>query len=779
MFANFVLGIALLLPQAKAESPFSPPFSFMGQKPNLKTPYCADGAVYDTLATSSSFYFAGAFEYVGVCTGSGVMIKTSDSTSALTWDKIAHVDGPIKVVKSDGAGGWYIGGSFNYVGGQIRQNFAHILSDGRLNISISANTDGPVNDILVTTDRVYLAGRFSSVDFFSRQNLAAISLSTGLIDSLWAPPALNAQVRELTTDGSNLYFVGDFNSIGGAPTFGLAAVGLTTAARLTSWNPIVSFPYITTMGVVSYFGGPRTIASDGNLIYVGGLWLDLAGSGPGGVAALNKTTGAFAFNFNLALSGEPASVNKIATDGGQLYVSGAFDQAQGQARNGLAAFNLSNGLLATWNPTPANLVNNLGGGHVLNFGFSNNSVYLVGAFTSINGASRKGFAEVDKLSGALKSMASPVNTEYLWINFYGDVFLNAPSGSPIGSEYLLAATPDNYNNPSRLFVGGNISFVNGSRRYNIAEIDINTNQLKSFSPNLQPKVNQMAISPKGVFVAGVTSVNGVARTGVAEVDRSTAEATSWNAGVINQNVATLYRDGSKFYIGGDFNLNYGGAPRFAIARFDLSTTPYTLDPWYPSLNGKVNAIESTGTSIYLAGFFSSPTSGLVALEKSNGSVVTGWNAPAVNGGINSLAFAPSINRLFLGGEFTQVSGQNRTGLASISLSGVLDNSFNPNLVRDLNLYLPNVISLLIIESNLYLSGFFDKVNSAARPGFAQVNLSNGSLGPLSATTDMTYFLNFGHLRNYANRVVIPEATAQGKRRTAGAVLNVGSGTVSP
>ena len=42
------------------------------------------------------------------------------------------VGGFVKAMAPDGAGGWFLGGTFNRVGGQARGGLAHIAADGTL-----------------------------------------------------------------------------------------------------------------------------------------------------------------------------------------------------------------------------------------------------------------------------------------------------------------------------------------------------------------------------------------------------------------------------------------------------------------------------------------------------------------------------------------------------------------------------------------------------------------------------------------------------------------------
>ena len=85
-----------------------------------------NGPVYSVARSGGTIYIGGAFTRVERFTGSGVPIDaaTGEPTS------IPKVEGIVRAVAPDGAGGWYVGGQFTQVGGTPRSNLAHIAADG-------------------------------------------------------------------------------------------------------------------------------------------------------------------------------------------------------------------------------------------------------------------------------------------------------------------------------------------------------------------------------------------------------------------------------------------------------------------------------------------------------------------------------------------------------------------------------------------------------------------------------------------------------------------------
>jgi len=84
-------------------------------------------------ATSGLACLGDVFNSVGMATGKGVPLSMI-SGHAGVFPAVSRSGGlgSVNAAVSDGAGDYYIGGSFDTVGGQSRDNLAHILADGSL-----------------------------------------------------------------------------------------------------------------------------------------------------------------------------------------------------------------------------------------------------------------------------------------------------------------------------------------------------------------------------------------------------------------------------------------------------------------------------------------------------------------------------------------------------------------------------------------------------------------------------------------------------------------------
>ncbi len=141
-------------------------------------------------------------------------------------------------------------------------------------------------------------------------------------------------------------------------------------------------------------------------------------------------------------------------------------------------------------------------------------------------------------------------------------------------------------------------------------------------------------------------------------------------------------------------------------------------------NGRVNAIIRVANTVYVGGSFTQVTG-------NNGTTANRSNLAAFNLSGNVLPFAPNPNaevralasngkRLFVGGAFTSIHGQAAARLAAISLvvGGRYWGGGADGVVRTVKLD----------RSRLLVGGVFKKVQGKTRHRFASLNPTTGRLG---------------------------------------------------
>ena len=107
----------------------------------------------------------------------------------------------------------------------------------------------------------------------------------------------------------------------------------------------------------------------------------------------------------------------------------------------------------------------------------------------------------------------------------------------------------------------------------------------------------------------------------------------------------------------------------------------------------------------------------------SGAVDRQFNAGAgANGTVYALAPGTS-GGLFVGGDFTQINGGNRSRIARLGTNGLVDLSFNPGGGADGTVYALAVDQLSLAEEFVILGGTFKSVNGALWNGIARLRAS--------------------------------------------------------
>ena len=219
----------------------------------------------------------------------------------------------------------------------------------------TCQTNGVVRAIVYIGHAVYLGGNFTAVrpagaagGGVARAHLAACSTTSGRVLS-WNPGA-NGEVMSLGANGKRIYVGGRFTTLDGRSRAHLGAI--TTAGALSSWNPGAD----STVDVVR-------VASTGD-VFAGGSFTRIGGVARTRIAALGPGGAVLPWNVRVGqITGVACpprctpAVFTIAFGGSTVYFGGHFGLVNGASRNEAAAVGLSSGRLTAWDPNiyaPAN-----------------------------------------------------------------------------------------------------------------------------------------------------------------------------------------------------------------------------------------------------------------------------------------------------------------------------------------------------------------------------------------------------------------------------------------
>jgi trimeric autotransporter adhesin len=231
-----------------------------------------------------------------------------------------------------------------------------------------------------------------------------------------------------------------------------------------------------------------------------------------------------------------------------------------------------------------------------------------------------------------------------------------------------------------------------------------------------------------LLVAGANAgVVGNALPAQAVVTNSQHPIAGWST---NGPVRAVKIVGDRVYVGGTFDQVRGPGGTPVVARTNLfaidRNTGALIPGFVANTNGIVRAIESDGTSVYVAGGFTTVNGAtrrfLAALDPATGAV------RAFNPNPQSQVYGLGLrgNSLYLGGVFSSVGGQPRNRIAMVDkTTGALNASFNPNADGAVRTFAfsPN-------GARIYVGGDFANIAGTAQQWLVALNPDTGAYVPL-------------------------------------------------
>jgi hypothetical protein len=658
-------------------------------------PYSDPGDVLAVASVGDTVYIGGDFSAAAQRTGPGVGLSRATGRSDPSFAEVGFAanqtppggasDGVVRAVVRDGAGGWFVGGLFNTVGGLPRRNLAHILSDGRVDPRFAPKPDGGVDELARSGRVVYAAGGFGRIGGRRRVGLAAVDAATGR-GTGWDPKwsflgGGQESIDALAATGRRVYVGGGFERIGGKKRSSLAALDARTG-RATQWDPKLE---------TSFNGVVDALAVSGRTVYVGGGLHRAGGKARHNLAAFDAASGRVT-SWN---PGSVGGVDALAVAGSTVYVGGTFRSIGGRPRHRLAAVKASTGAATNWHPDPNGPVDSLA--------VSGSTVYAGGTFRSIAGQARHHLAALDAATGRATAWNPNPNRGDRTVN--GVVDALAVSGSTV-------------------YAGGNFLSIGAQPRTNLAAFDASTGEVTDWNPNPYPppptgRVSGLALSGSTVFAGGdFSSVGGQPRDSFATLDASTGAATvaTPNVGCC---VDALAASGSTLYAADGSN---------GLMALNLDQSART--DWRVYYNGRINALAVAGSNLYVAGSFKSidgrPRNGFAALNASTGDV-TDWDphAQTTASDQGGHALAVSGSTIFVAGAFSSIGGQPRNQLAALDATTANATDWNPNPTSPPG-YTSVVDALAVSGPNVYVGGSFDSINGQPRRNVAALDATTGA-----------------------------------------------------
>ena len=554
-----------------------------------------NGVVYSVTATADSVYIGGNFGIIGPRTGNGSPVN---SVTGQIISGFPEVSGTvINTAISDGSGGWYVAGDFDYVAGISRQSIAHIYSNGALDPDFSPTAFGVFKKLLLYGGSLYVAGNFMNINSSGRSSIAKLNPVTGAVDMTFnvTDNFGGFAVNTMYPDGSNLVLGGSHFSNGVIEYGSVIKVNALTGARIPAFNPVIA-------------GTVLDIDGDGTNYYIAGgsFQVNEPSQIRRGIAKINASTGildtSFITDVNSASLYDDA-VYDVCVDAASVYIAGRFASVNATTAKFIVKLDQINGALDTsFSAGPDN--------SVFVITPSGSDLYIGGAFVSVSNTARLACAKISKTTGI------PDN-----------------SFMPNASHQVITIANDGAN----IFLGGYFSSIGAIQRRALAKIDISTGLVDaSFDAKMGSSVNVICLADNYIYVGGAFySAGGYGRRMVAKLDAATGNGdASFFPGIIegvsSNEVYGLAFDGTNLYMGGDMT-SIGGITRSYLAKVDGITG--AVDPVFnQGASGSVRNVFIIGNDIYYGDI---NTSRIRKASMITGAIDTSYN-PNVSG--DTIAF---------------------------------------------------------------------------------------------------------------------------------------------
>lgn len=473
------------------------------------------------------------------------------------------VDSTVNDIEIDDTGILYAGGGFSGIGGDSGQGYLGAVDvTTELSTGWNPELNASVEDIHIGSDTIYFAGSFSTVNNATRHLGAAVDKATGLVNTdLTFTPNSGSTGYGIIEQAGEVYFVGSFDSIGGARCRGL--VGITVDTGLPT-----SFCHsFTSMGSTA---GPRTMVLEGSRLYVGGAFSTIDGVdlAPDFAAVFDVDTNEL-LNINFGLSigfgmGDHG-VYKFLIDGDDIYIGGKYTAVDSDSTHAvLGKFNKTTGDHDTSFQPGLSYPSCCGGNdaEVRDMALINDILYVGGYFSSATGTVDRGYLSAyNTTDGLLTSWAPEANGRVKQLE---------------------------YNGTDTLYISGDFGTLNGDDRDYLAAVDLTTGSTTDWAPSIAASPGVLLVDDGYLYVGGgFSEINATPREMLASFKLSDETLTNWNPNLDDSispsqsNVHTLKKDASTIFVGGNF-LTAGSTRVFNVGKFGPLKVQFSSSTWSQS-----------------------------------------------------------------------------------------------------------------------------------------------------------------------------------------------------
>ncbi|GCD20441.1 hypothetical protein CTKZ_20030 [Cellulomonas algicola] len=276
------------------------------------------------------------------------------------------------------------------------------------------------------------AGAAAGVNTVTRTNLLRFDVTTGVLDSGWAPNP-NAQVRAVvkSPDGSRIYVGGNFTTIAGTTRYRIAAFDAASGALVTTFNAGTN-------------GQVRALAATNTTVYAGGIFTQAGSATRTRLAAFNAANGAL-LPWNPTVDDGSVSALTVSPDGATVIVGGNFTSFNGStaAPDGLARVDAVTGAPLSF-PATSQIRNSGTAGSITGLTGDADNMYGTGYTFGRSGGTLEGVFAADWETGSIRWIADCHGDSYA-VHAQGPVVYAAShhhycgnvGGTPQNDEWLF------------------------------------------------------------------------------------------------------------------------------------------------------------------------------------------------------------------------------------------------------------------------------------------------------------------------------------------------------
>jgi PKD repeat protein len=234
------------------------------------------------------------------------------------------------------------------------------------------------------------------------------------------------------------------------------------------------------------------------------------------------------------------------------------------------------------------------------------------------------------------------------------------------------------------------------------------------------------IAPGG---AGEIGVNNLIAYDLSTGDLDTSFHPDFNGPILDMAVTP---DGTKLVVVGNFT-QVDGVERDRVAAFNLNQAGRPLSTTIaPSVNGQVNAVAATNSTIWFGGLFNKvgTTARLDVASVTTAGALTPLSIKGINGRVRALVVKPDGTQIAFGGAFTSVAGSSNPGYGMYRANAVTGAQLPlpvNSVVRDGGANAA-ILGMGADSTSFYGAGYdFNAGSSGNSEGVFQASWANGSL----------------------------------------------------